>query len=135
MPREHKAMKKLIVQVIKFGIVGVVATLIDFGVLAFLKEVLDVHVQISSAISFSVSVIANYLLSMLFVFKSKEDNKVKEFVGFVLLSIGGLLLDQLVMWLGTDVFTVYYLAVKVLATVVVAIYNFVTRKIFLEKKS
>ena len=135
MPREHKAMKKLIVQVIKFGIVGVVATLIDFGVLAFLKEVLDVHVQISSAISFSVSVIANYLLSMLFVFKSKEDNKVKEFVGFVLLSIGGLLLDQLVMWLGTDVFTVYYLAVKVFATVVVAIYNFVTRKIFLEKKT
>ena len=134
MPRPHKTMKKLIVQIIKFGIVGVIATVIDFGVLAFMKEVLDVNVQLSSAVSFSVSVIANYLLSMLFVFKSKQDNKVKEFIGFVLLSIGGLLLDQLVMWLGTDVFTVYYLAVKVFATVVVAIYNFVTRKIFLEKK-
>ena len=134
MPRKHKTMKKLIVQIIKFGIVGVIATVIDFGVLAFMKEVLDVNVQISTAVSFSVSVFANYLLSMLFVFKSKEDNKIKEFIEFLLLSIGGLLLDQLVMWLGTDVFTVYYLAVKVFATVVVAIYNFVTRKIFLEKK-
>ena len=128
-------MIKLIVQIIKFGIVGVIATVIDFGVLAFMKEVLNVNVQISTAVSFSVSVFANYLLSMLFVFKSKEDNKIKEFIGFLLLSIGGLLLDQLVMWLGTDVVTIHYLVVKILATGVVAVYNFVTRKLFLEKKT
>ena len=135
MPRKHKTMKKLIVQIIKFGIVGVIATVIDFGVLAFMKEVLDIHEQISTAVSFSVSVFANYLLSMLFVFKSKEENKVKEFIGFLLLSLGGLLLDQLVMWLGTGVFVIHYMVVKVLATGVVAVYNFVTRKLFLEKKT
>ena len=127
--------KKLIVQLIKFGIVGVIAAVIDFGVLTLLKEVLHIDVLIASAISFSVSVIANYILSMIFVFKSAEDNKVKEFVVFVVLSIGGLLLNQFIMWIGTEFISMYYLLVKVCATIFVSIYNFVTRKIFLEKKS
>ena len=78
-------MKKLIIQLIKFGIVGVIATLIDLAVLMLLKEFMHVDVLVASAVAFSVSVIANYILSMLFVF--------------------------------------------------VPIYNFVTRKIFLEKKA
>jgi putative flippase GtrA len=127
--------KKLIIQLIKFGIVGVIAAAIDFGVLTLLKEALHIDVLIASAISFSVSVIANYILSMLFVFKSAEDNKVKEFIIFLALSIGGLLLNQFIMWIGTEFTSMYYLWVKVCATVLVPIYNFVTRKIFLEKKS
>ena len=127
-------MKKLIIQLIRFGIVGVIAMIIDVGVLALLKEVMHVDVLVASAISFSVSVVANYILSMLWVFKSKGENKVKEFVIFVLLSIGGHLINQLIMWLGTEVVDFYYLAVKVFALLFVPIYNFVTRKIFLEKK-
>lgn len=128
-------MKKLLIQLFKFGIVGVVATIIDFGVLTLLKEIFGVDVLLASAISFSVSVIANYILSILFVFKSAQSNKLKEFVIFVVLSVGGLLLNQLIMWIGTEFVSVYYLWVKVFATFFVPIYNFVTRKIFLEKKS
>ena len=127
--------KKLLMQIIKFGIVGVVATVIDFGVLSFLKEVLSVDVLVASAISFSVSVIANYILSMLFVFQGSKDNKLKEFAIFVLLSVGGLLLNQLIMWIGTEFVSAYYLWVKLFATFFVPVYNFITRKIFLEKKS
>ena len=63
-------MKKLITQLIKFGIVGVGATLIDLAVQMVLKEFMKVDVLAASAVAFSVSVIANYILSMLFVFKS-----------------------------------------------------------------
>ena len=128
-------MKKLIIQLIKFGIVGVIATLIDLAVLMVLKEILDVDVLAASAAAFSVSVIANYILSMLFVFKSSGNSKVKEFLVFVVLSIGGLLLNQFIMWIGTEIMTAYYLWVKAFALVFVPIYNFVTRKIFLEKKA
>ena len=127
--------KKLIVQIIRFGLVGVVATVIDFGVLVLLKEWLNVDVLVASAASFSVSVIANYILSMLFVFQSAQKNKVKEFLIFVVLSVGGLLINQLIMWIGTEFMSAYYLLVKVFATIFVPIYNFVTRKIFLEKKT
>ena len=127
-------MKKLIIQLIKFGIVGVIATLIDLAVLMLLKEFMHVDVLVASAVAFSVSVIANYILSMLFVFKGSENSKVKEFIVFVALSIGGLLLNQFIMWIGTEIMTAYYLWVKAFALVFVPIYNFITRKIFLEKK-
>ena len=128
-------MKKLIIQLIKFGIVGVIATLIDLAVLMLLKEFMHVDVLAASAVAFSVSVIANYLLSMLFVFESSGNSKVKELLVFVALSIGGLLLNQFIMWIGTEIMTAYYLWVKAFALVFVPIYNFVTRKIFLEKKA
>ena len=128
-------MKKLIIQLIKFGIVGVIATLIDLAVLMLLKEFMHVDVLVASAVAFSVSVIANYILSMLFVFKGSENSKVKEFLVFVILSIGGLLLNQFIMWIGTEIMTAYYLWVKAFALVFVPIYNFITRKIFLEKKN
>lgn len=128
-------MRKLIIQLIKFGIVGVIATLIDLAVLMVLKEILDVDVLYASAVAFSVSVIANYILSMLFVFESSGNSKVKEFLVFVVLSIGGLLLNQFIMWIGTKIMTAYYLWAKVFALVFVPIYNFITRKIFLEKKT
>lgn len=128
-------MKKLIIQLIKFGIVGVIATLIDLAVLMVLKEFMKVDVLAASAVAFSVSVIANYILSMLFVFESSGNSKVKEFLVFVVLSIGGLLLNQFIMWIGTEIMTAYYLWVKAFALVFVPIYNFITRKIFLEKKA
>ena len=124
----------MILQVIKFGIVGVIAALVDVGVLVALKEGLSVDVLLASTVSFSVSVIVNYLLSMAFVFKSKNQGRVKEFILFVLLSIGGLLLNQLILWVGVRFTSAYYLFVKFLAMVLVPIYNFITRKIFLESK-
>ena len=128
-------MKKLIIQLIKFGIVGVIATVIDLCVLIFLKEIINLDVLEASAVAFCVSVIANYILSMMFVFEGNENSKLKEFIVFVALSIGGLLLNQFIMWLGTEIMTAYYLWAKVFALVFVPIYNFVTRKIFLEKKA
>ena len=127
-------MKKLIIQLIKFAIVGVIATVVDFGVLMFLKELMHIDVLVASAVAFSVSVIANYILSMLFVFKGSENGKLKEFIIFVALSIGGLLINQFIMWIGTENLTVYYIWVKIFACIFVPIYNFVTRKIFLEKR-
>ncbi len=124
----------MIWQLIKFGIVGVVAAVLDVGVLVFCKEVLHLEVLLSSTISFCVSVTANYLLSMAFVFKSKNQDKWKEFVIFVLLSIGGLCLNQVILWIGVTFTSMYYLIVKLLAMVIVPIYNFITRKLFLESK-
>ena len=121
-------------QLIKFAIVGVIAAIVDVGVLVFLKELLNLDVLLASTVSFAVSVTVNYILSMKFVFKGKNENKIREFIVFVLLSIGGLCLNELIIWLGTEFTPVHYLVIKVLAMVIVPIYNFITRKIFLEAK-
>lgn len=124
----------MILQIIKFGIVGVIAAFVDVGVLVTLKELLHIDVLFASMISFCVSVIVNYILSMSFVFKSKNQTRSKEFMIFVILSIGGLCLNQLILWIGIKLTSVYYLTVKLIAMVIVPIYNFITRKIFLESK-
>lgn len=121
-------------QLIKFGIVGIIATFVDVGVLVVLKELLHIDILLASAISFCVSVTVNYILSMSFVFKAKKQSKLREFVIFVFLSIGGLCLNQFILWIGVKFTSIYYLTVKLLAMVIVPIYNFITRKIFLESK-
>ncbi len=124
----------MILQLIKFAVVGVIAAVVDVGVLVALKELLHIDVLVASALSFTASVVVNYILSMSFVFKSKNQSKLREFVLFVLLSIGGLCLNQFILWVGVSFTKIYYLVIKFLAMVIVPVYNFVTRKIFLESK-
>lgn len=126
-------MKKLIAQFMKFGIVGVIAFVIDYCVMIFLTEVFGVPYLISTTISFVVSVIFNYFASMRFVFKRKDDmSRRREFIIFIVLSVCGLGINDLLMWLMVDSLYIDYRLSKIVVTVVVAVWNFVTRKIFLE---
>lgn len=96
-------MKKLISQIIKFGFVGFLCFFIDYGIMVFLTEALKINYLISSGCSFSVSVIVNYILSIKFVFDADRDaNKVKQFLVFLFFSIGGLIINQIVMWVAVD---------------------------------
>ena len=117
----------------KFGVVGVIAFFIDYGLLAFCTEILGINYLISATIGFTVSVIFNYLASMRYVFTHKEGmSRRREFVIFVILSIIGLIINNALMWAGVEVLHVHYLIVKIFATAVVMVWNFVTRKIFLD---
>lgn len=126
-------MKKLIAQFMKFGVVGVIAFCIDYGVLALLTEVFGVNYLVSATISFIVSVVFNYAASMRYVFTHKEGmSKRREFVIFVVLSVIGLGINNLCMWAGVELFGIHYLITKIGATAIVMVWNFVTRKIFLD---
>lgn len=126
-------MKKLFAQFMKFGVVGVIAFCIDYGLLAFLTEVFGINYLVSATISFTVSVIFNYIASMRYVFTHKESlSKRKEFIIFVILSVIGLIINNACMWAGVELFGIHYLITKIGATAVVMVWNFVTRKIFLD---
>lgn len=127
-------MSRLFKQIFKFGVVGFSATAIDYGLMVLLTEVFSVNYLVSSAISFCVSVVYNYLLSVFWVFDVQKSKGGQNFIVFLVLSIIGLLLNQGLMWLGTDILAVHYMLTKIVATVLVMVYNFITRKIFLEKK-
>ena len=93
-------MKKLFAQIIKFGFVGFLCFFIDYGIMVFLTEVVNINYLISSGCSFCVSVVVNYILSIKYVFDADKDaNKIKEFLVFLILSIGGLIINQIVMWI------------------------------------
>lgn len=128
-------MKELVVKLLRFGVVGFSAFIIDYGLMVLLTEWAGIDYMISSAISFTVSVIYNYILSILWVFDVKEKDKgARNFVIFVFLSVIGLLFNQLLMHVGTNILEIHYMITKIFVTAIVMVYNFITRKLILEKK-
>lgn len=126
-------MKKLIAQMMKFGVVGIIAFVIDYGLMVLLTELVGLNYLVSATISFTVSVIFNYIASMRYVFAHKEGmSRRREFTIFVVLSVIGLGINNLLMWLGTSIMGISYLITKIFATAVVTVWNFVTRKKFLD---
>lgn len=125
-------MKKLINQILKFGVVGGIAFVIDYGILFLLAKVIGLNELISAAISFIVSLTFNYFLSTKWVFDAKKQTP-KEVIIFVLLSVVGLGINEVLIYLGTKKLGIDVMIVKLFATAIVMVYNFITRKLILEK--
>ena len=127
-------MKKLINQLFKFGIVGFIAFLIDYSVLYILTDLVGINYLISSTISFVVSLIFNYIASIKFVFEVGHEQTTNDVILFVGLSVIGLGINEVIMYIGVDKLHINHMIVKIGATAIVMVYNFITRKIFIEKK-
>ena len=145
-------MQKIINQILKFGVVGGLAFLIDYFLLMFLASVAGLNPLVAAPISFTVSLVFNYICSMKFVFESREDlSRQKEFLIFLVLSLIGLGINQLVIWFMIDAFPAIWeplvkicsfmkneklqlTGAKLVATFIVMVWNFVGRKVLLEKK-
>ena len=134
----------LIKQILKFGVVGTLAAMIDFGVMIALHELFGIDAVISAAISFVLALTFNYLASMRYVFARRDDlSRSREATIFVVLSLIGMAINELIMIAGDVFFTAigisyqdgfWYVAVKVVATGVVMVWNFLSRKRWLEQK-
>ena len=119
----------------KFLIVGGLSFVLDFIIYYVLKNYFSVYYLIAGFFSFTLSLIFNYLMSMKFVFKSKDDlKKTHEFIIFVTLSVMGLGLNLLCLFILVDIYKMNDLIAKILVAGIVMVFNFVTRKIFLEQK-
>ena len=126
-------MERLIQQIAKFGVVGILATLLDYGLLFALTEWAGLYYLLSSMLSFSISTIFNYIASVRWVFAvNQEYSKTRNFVLFVILSIIGLGLYAFVMWVGVEFLHWHYMLVKIGAAALVMVWNFITRKKVLE---
>lgn len=144
---KDEKMQKLIKQILKFGVVGGISAILDFAIYTVLIKLFGVHYLVAGFFGFTISLIFNYIASMAFVFERKEDaNKKKEFMVFTILSLIGLALTELIIWMIVEGYRflpeIHFELMnqwieifgKVVATGIVMIYNFITRKIFIEKK-
>lgn len=117
-------MKEIVIKFIKFGIVGFVGLLIDFGVTYLLKEKLKFNKFFANSIGFSLAVINNYLLNKYWSFESREHQYLREFTVFLTISIIGLLINNgIVYLLNVRYGRSFYLA-KVISLAIVAFWNF-----------
>lgn len=147
--------KPLFYEIIRFVIVGGVATLVDFAISSLFQYVIypnqaiwtilpfikvTASVFISTMMGFTFGVIVNYILSILVVFKNVENKKtsrsIRGFLIFVGLGIIGLLLNIAIKELGNSIMAyessfIWFVAVFAFATLIVLIYNYISRKLIL----
>lgn len=116
----------------KFAIVGLTSLAVDYALLMFLVEACEADLFFSTTVSFIVSVILNYVLSMKYVFDHREGmSRKREFTIFAILSAVGLGLNDLYMFVGVTMLNIGYQAMKLISTFLVTWYNFFSRKKFL----
>ena len=142
-------MKTLKQQIIRFGIVGILSFIIDFGIYTLLCNYMNVHYLIAGICGFTLSIIFNYIVSMRYIFVRRDDlSRSHEFIIYITLSIIGCGLNSAILFLCIDGLYWHWnwlqqlisiqlanIGAKAFATGIVMIYNFITRKIFLEQKS
>lgn len=125
----------LVLQYAKFAVVGITSLMVDYVFMVFLTEnsAFGLDYFQASAFSYTLSVFVNYILSMKFVFHGRDDmGKVKEASIFFVLSLVGLFLNQMMMWVAVELLSIYYVGAKLLSTLLVTNYNFISRKKFFE---
>ena len=120
-------MGKIIQQFLKFGVVGALCFVIDTG-LYTICNFIGIPYLISGVIGFSISVVVNYLLSMKYVFVRRDDLSRKKEFTIDLIYGNWTLLQELMHPRAAEILA------KIGATGIVMVYNFITRKIFMEKK-
>ena len=120
--------RERMLEIIRFCFVGGVSFLMDYAILFALTEFAGVYYLYSSAISFSVTVVFNYWLCVIYVFKDAKKQSTRRAIIFFGTGVVGLLLNQLCMWFFVDVAGFYYMIAKIFATAIVTIWNYVTKR-------
>lgn len=135
----------VIIQIAKFGVVGVANTVIDFGVLNFLSAQFQIYkgLEVSplNAASFTVAVINSYFWNKHWTFKAKEGKTGKQFIEFIVVSVIAIFINTGTVYLITllppvgGVSEQLWLNIsKLIATFISLVWNFVGYKFVVFKE-
>ena len=120
--------RERMLEIVRFCFVGGVSFLMDYSLLFVLTEFVGVYYLYSSAISFSITVVFNYWLCVIYVFKGAKRQTTRQAIIFFGTGVLGLGLNQLCMWLFVAVAGMHYMLAKIFATAIVTIWNYVTKR-------
>lgn len=124
----------LIIQLIRYTIVGGLAFIVDFILLFILTEYIKLYYIVSATCSFLVGLLINYYISTLWIFKSRIKNKQIEFSLFTLIGLFGLVLNDILIYFFTEKFQIHYMSSKFVTAIIVYLWNFLGRKYFIFNK-
>jgi putative flippase GtrA len=120
------------IQFFRYIFVGGFSAVVNLGILSILTSVLHINYLISELIAFVIATIVNYALSIWWIFQRSNRFKL-EFVLFTLVGIGGLGINELVLWVCVSKLKLFYLLGEVIAITVVMVWSFALRKLLFEK--
>lgn len=120
--------RERMLEIIRFCFVGGVSFLMDYALLFALTEFVGIYYLYSSAISFSITVVFNYWLCVIYVFKGARKQSARQAIIFFGTGVIGLGLNQFCMWFFVTVAGLHYMLAKIGATIIVTIWNYITKR-------
>ena len=111
-------------RLIKFGLVGILATFVYYLALWWMVEILNIPVLLATSIAFVMVTIENYLLHYKWTFRSYNAHTIA-FPRFIFMSAGGFIINFVIMLSGVKLLDFNYLIVQAAAIALVVTWNFV----------
>ena len=103
-------------QFIKFNVVGIMNTAVDFGVFMILNRYLGLVYAMSQVISYSCGMVNSYFLNKFWTFQKREGFTAIEVTKFILVNLSSLGISLLVLYILQSKWSWEVLPSKVLAT-------------------
>ena len=103
-------------QFIKFNLVGIMNTAVDFGVFMILNHYLGLVYTVSQVISYSCGMVNSYFFNKFWTFQKKEGFTAIEVIKFILVNLCSLGVSLLVLYILQSKWNWQVLPSKVLAT-------------------
>lgn len=125
-------------ELILYLLFGGLTTLVNILTYWIFTDSLDVDYKLSTTMAWIVSVIFAYVTNKLYVFQSKQTNQIgllKEFLSFILFRIFSYLLDLMTMIILVELMLVHDLLSKIIANILVVIFNFIASKWIIFRKN
>jgi putative flippase GtrA len=123
------------VKVVKYFFVGGVAALVDITIFFVFAKLAGFNYLIIGAFGFILATLVNYVLSIRHVFESGiRFGKRKEILFVYVISLVGLTMNQLVLYVCIDLVQVEMMVSKLVATSTVFFFNYYTKKNFVFKE-
>ena len=121
---------EILFKFIKFGVVGFSGVFIDFSITYLCKEKLRIQKFVANAIGFIVAATSNYYFNRIWTFKSTNPEVAVEFGNFLFISIIGLGINSVVLWVLNAKFKLNFYFAKLLAIVVTTFWNFIANYLY-----
>jgi len=119
-------------QFIKYGLVGIVGTLIHTGTLVILVERWNMSPYLASIMGFTLSLIISYFINLKWTFKN--NNNLSTFIKYITVSLSGLFLNMAIMYIFVHLLNVWYVIAQIVTVIIVPISNYSFNKYWAFKK-
>ncbi len=114
--------------ILRYGMVGVVGTIIDVGLLYLLVEFAHFPILSAATLSFCAAVANNFFMNKYWTFKNREKKSLRQSLKFLATALVGLALNNLILSLLIFVFHIWYVFAKLITSGIVFFWNFSANK-------
>ena len=117
-------MPEIFWKIIKFGVVGGLGLVIDFGLTYLAKEKLNINKYVANAIGFTAAATTNFFLNKRWTFHDTSPEVLNQYTLFFGIALVGLGLNQLILFVLHRYFKTNFYGAKLVATGLVVFWNF-----------